>query len=54
MEKIMINNTTTMMEWKYQQCKLRRRSNSDLWIPFRIPDDRQIQIKTGGAHRIGE
>jgi hypothetical protein len=42
MEKITINNTTTMMEWQDQQCKLRRRSNNDRWIPFRIPDDRQI------------
>jgi hypothetical protein len=42
MAKITINSTMTMMEWKDQQCKLRRRSNSDRWIPFRILDDRQI------------
>jgi hypothetical protein len=37
MEKITINNTTTMMEWQDKQCNLRRRRNSDRWIPFRIP-----------------
>jgi hypothetical protein len=53
MAKITISSTVTMMEWQDQQCKLKR-SNSDRWIPFRIPDDRQIRIKTGGAHRRGE
>jgi hypothetical protein len=54
MAKIKISSTVTMMEWKDQKCKLRRRSNSARWIPFRIPDDHQIRIKTGGAHRRGE
>jgi hypothetical protein len=30
------------------------KSDNDRWIPFRIINDRQIRIKTRGAHRRGE